>query len=84
MERTAQIGLVEIITRGGEKYRKEVPFAYGHPKNPIAKEDLFKKFRDCARYSIRPFTKKRVEQIIETLDNLEEVKDMREVAKLLA
>ena len=79
-----EIGLVEIISKNNEKYRKKVPFAYGHPENPIAKDDLFKKFRDCAGYSVKPLSKQRVEQVIEKIDKLEEVKDMREVVKLVA
>ncbi len=58
--------------------------AYGYPENPIAKDGLFKKFRDCAGYSVKPLSKQRVEQLIVKIDKLEEVKDMREVAKLLA
>jgi 2-methylcitrate dehydratase PrpD len=79
-----EIGLVEIVGKGDKVYRKKVPFAYGHPENPIAKEDLFKKFRDCAAYSAKPLSKQRVEQVIEKIDKLEKVKDMREVVKLVA
>ncbi len=79
-----EIGVIEIVTKTGKRYHTEVPFAYGHPKNPITKEDLFTKFKDCARYSIKPLTKPRVERVIEILDNLEKVEDMKEVVKLLA
>ncbi|MFC1814361.1 MmgE/PrpD family protein [Thermodesulfobacteriota bacterium] len=78
-----EIGLVEIVLKCGTKYRKEIPFAYGHPQNPISKQDLFKKFKDCAGYSIRPLTERRIDKIIETLDNLEKVEEMREVLNLL-
>lgn len=78
-----EIGVVEIATKGGRKYRKEIPFAYGHPRNPIAKEDLFKKFKDCAKHSRRPLTGKRVEQVIDMLYHLEEVNDVREAVKLM-
>ncbi len=78
-----EIGVVEVSTKDGRKHFKEIPFAYGHPNNPIAKEDLFKKFKDCASHSIKPLTGKRVEQVIDALDNLQNVKDMREVVKLL-
>lgn len=83
-ERTGlETGLIKIIIKGGRKFSKEIPFAYGHPQNPISKQELFKKFKDCARYSIRPLAGQRVEQIIETLDNLEKVEDMKEIIKLL-
>jgi 2-methylcitrate dehydratase PrpD len=78
-----EIGLVEIMTKDGKKYAKEIPFAYGHPQNPIHREDLFKKFRDCAKYSKKRLPSLRIEKIIEKLSQLEKVKDMREVVKLL-
>ncbi len=79
-----EIGAVEIVMKNGKKYSQEVPFAYGHPQNPIKKEDLRKKFRDCAKYSVRPLTPERVEQIIETVEDLEKVADMREFVSLLS
>ena len=72
-----------MVLKGGRKVSKKIPFAYGHPQNPISKQDLFKKFRDCARYSIKPLAGEKVEKIINTLENLEEVEDMREVFNLL-
>lgn len=78
-----EIGTVEILLKDGKKYLKEVPFAYGHPENPIKQDDLHKKFRDCAKYSFRPLTGARVEKIIKTTEDLEKVKDMREFVKLL-
>jgi 2-methylcitrate dehydratase PrpD len=78
-----EIGLIEIKVKSGEKYSKEVVFAYGHPENPINKEDLAAKFRDCASHSIKPLSEKNIDKIVETIDNLEEVKDMNPIIKLL-
>ena len=79
-----EIGAVEIVLKNGKKYSQEVPFAYGHPENPIKKEDLRKKFRDCAKYSGRPLTGERVEEIIKTVEDLEKVAEMREFVSLLS
>lgn len=78
-----EIGLVEVVTKEGRRYRKEVPFAYGHPQNPISKEDLFKKFKDCAQYSVRPLPRQRINEVIETLYHLEEIEDVRKVIRLM-
>ena len=64
-------------------FRKEVPFAYGHPENPISKQDLFNKFKDCARYSVRSLTEGQMERVIGMVDRLEEVEDVREIVRLL-
>lgn len=79
-----EIGLVEITVKSGQKYSKEVIFAYGHPENPISKEDLAAKFRDCASHSVTSLPRDRVDKIIETLNRLEEVTDMGQVIQLLA
>ncbi len=79
-----EIGTVEIVLTDGTKHLQEVPYAYGHPRNPIKKEDLHKKFRDCARYCRKPLAGKQAERVIASLEDLEKVKDMREVVKLLA
>ncbi len=77
-----EVGVVEILTRDGRKYSREVPFAYGHPQNPISQDDLFKKFRDCARYARQPLADRQVEQIIDSLEHIEEMEDIREFIKL--
>ena len=76
--------VVEIKIRSGQKYSKQVPFVCGHPQNPIAREDLLAKFRDCARYSITPLSPERIDTIIDTVDKLEQVKDISQLIQLLA
>ncbi len=78
-----EIGLIEMVLKGGRTISKEIPFAYGHPQNPISTQDLFKKFKDCARYSIKSLTGEQIEKIISTLDSLENVSNMQEVFNLL-
>lgn len=76
--------LVEIKVRSGEHYSKKVDFAYGHPKNPITRDDLLSKFRDCVRYSFNSMSEDKVEHLIKIIDELEEIRDMNQVIQLLS
>lgn len=78
-----EIGVVEIVTKGGATYSREIPFAYGHPQNPISKEDLIKKFKDCAGYALKPLTDRQTAAVITAVDHLEDIRDMREIIKLM-
>jgi 2-methylcitrate dehydratase PrpD len=73
----------EIRAKDGKKYFAEVEFPYGHPKNPISKSDLIGKFRNCAIYSVTPLSDRKLNEIIEKLDSLEELKNVSEVIQLL-
>ncbi|HEX78179.1 MAG TPA: MmgE/PrpD family protein [Dehalococcoidia bacterium] len=75
--------LVEIKTKDGGTYSKEVEFAYGHPQNPMTLDDLIAKFRDCASYSVRPLANDAVDQVIQMVTNLEGVEDVGAVVRLL-
>jgi len=72
-------GIVEITLKGGETFRKRVDFPYGHSSNPMSRERLVTKFRDCASYAAKPLSTKRIEKIVELIDNLEQIDDIREI-----
>jgi 2-methylcitrate dehydratase PrpD len=74
---------VEIKRNDGRQYTKKVQFAYGHPRNPMSKDDLITKFRDCARYSARPLAENRIDKVIDLVNNLENLADVSQVIELL-
>ncbi|MFC1871109.1 MmgE/PrpD family protein [Chloroflexota bacterium] len=76
--------LAEITTRDGMKYSEQVDFAYGHPNNPISKEDLLDKFRDCVKYSATPLSQEKIGCLINMVDNLEQENDVSQLIQLLA
>jgi 2-methylcitrate dehydratase PrpD len=76
-------GIVEIRVKEGTVYLEKVDYPYGHPQNPMSLEDLVKKFRDCVTYSSKPLSKKNVSKLIDLLLNLEKVKDINEVIRLI-
>ncbi len=72
-------GKVEIETKEGRKYKKQVDFPYGHPRNPLALADIIAKFRDCASHSLKAIPREQMERVIETIIKLEHLNDIREL-----
>ena len=70
---------VEARTRGGKRIRRRVERIPGSPESPLSDEELFTKFRDCARYSKRPLSRDKIEELLQKLRSLELVEDIREI-----
>ena len=77
-------GRLEIKTKDGKIYSKQVDFALGHPRNPVTWETLAAKFRDCASYSVKPISKRKVDNLVQSVQKLEELEDVGQIVHLLA
>ena len=77
-------GLVEIRTRDGRTLSRRVDIAYGDPRNPIGRDGLVAKFRDCARYSAKPMPPAIVEEVIHRVATLEREEDIRPIIRLVS
>lgn len=64
-------GIVDIKLKNGRVFHEEVDAPYGNPKNPMLREDLIEKFRDCANYSVKPLRSSDIDAIIGYVNNLE-------------
>ena len=80
-----QIGpaVVEITTKGGQKFQKRADFAIGHPQNPMSLDQVVEKFKSCLPYAARPLDKVKTDKSIEMLVNLERVHDVSAILDLL-
>ncbi|MBI4191143.1 MAG: MmgE/PrpD family protein [Betaproteobacteria bacterium] len=76
-------GMVEIVTKAGKSYSKQLEFGYGDPRNPVSGEDVIQKFRDCISYSAKPVSKKAAERIIEMVMTMEKVENIAHIVRLL-
>ena len=74
---------VELKTRGGNRYSKYLDFVKGHPKNPMTMEECVEKFMKCVSFSAKPLGQKQIEQLIQTIGQLEETKDVRRIVTFL-
>jgi len=71
---------VEIVTRGGKIFRKEVRVMKGHPDLPLTEKEIIEKFE---RLSIPSLGKQRVRALIDKIFSLEELSDMNDLVRLL-
>jgi 2-methylcitrate dehydratase PrpD len=75
---------IEIKVKGGRQYSKYVEYAKGHPKNPIPITEYIEKFKKCIPFSAKPIAEGNVEKVIDMIERLEEMEDVREIIKLLS
>jgi len=76
-------GAVEIITKQGGTFYKELDKPYGHPEKPLTWKEIRLKFRDCVNHSIYPLPEKNATKAIELIENLEKVGNVGEIIQLL-
>ncbi|MFC2066097.1 MmgE/PrpD family protein [Chloroflexota bacterium] len=77
-------GVVEIHTKQGKTFSKEVSKPLGHPENPITWEAINDKFRDCSRHAVRPLPEQNADRVIEFVQKLERVGDVADISQWLA
>jgi 2-methylcitrate dehydratase len=71
---------LEVELQDGRSYREKVLHAKGSDKHPMTREEVQQKFRLLAARVLSRF---RVEQLEDTLLNLEKLDDAKKLAKLL-
>jgi 2-methylcitrate dehydratase PrpD len=76
--------ILEIMTADGKLLKRQPESVPGDPKNPVARELLEAKFRDCVSFSVRPLSANDIERAIEMINNLEHIDDATEIIRLLA
>ena len=72
---------VTVRLRDGRQYSRQVAHARGEPQNPISWDEITAKFGDCAQLALPPPD---MERIIELVSNLETLKDINELMKIVA
>jgi 2-methylcitrate dehydratase PrpD len=76
-------GGVIIKMRDGTEYKEEVEHCLGSTERPMTFDDITKKFRDCAAFSIKQLTRQTMDKVIEMAGRLEKLEDATEIIKLL-
>ena len=72
---------VEVILKNGERFEMRVDFARGTSENPMSFEQVTEKFRSLAKEVIK---KGRIEAIIEEVESIEKLPDIRKLTRLIA
>jgi 2-methylcitrate dehydratase len=71
---------VSVLLKSGRKISKEVILPRGHPKNPMTNQEVEDKFKMLTKPYLND---KSVENVLETLWNLEKVRDVSEILEQL-
>ncbi len=69
-------GKVAVKLKSAAVHTRQVDHPFGHPLNPMQMDDVIKKYMDCAAYSKSPG---QAAHILKTLNQLETVRDVREI-----
>ena len=72
---------IEVITKEGRRYLQHATLAKGHPQKPLSRAELDDKFFQCARGRL---SRMRAEKLISVLYQIEKVRSMSEVLRLLS
>ena len=67
----------------GRTYSYKSTSSKGDPTNPMNREEVFSKFENCVKFGNKAVSSGRVREIFETMMNLEQVKDVSVIGKLL-
>jgi 2-methylcitrate dehydratase PrpD len=78
---TRRTGIVEVTTKDGARLMEHVKYVLGTAQNPMTTQDVEKKCRSLLRPVLGEAD---TDEMIETVWNLERVKDIRELRKLLS
>lgn len=73
---------VDVHLKNGTVFNLEETYPKGHPKNPFSHEELLWKFRTLSGRAISD--ERRIEKIIDTVLNLEQLKSFGELTSLLS
>jgi 2-methylcitrate dehydratase PrpD len=81
---TFERGLVYLTTTAGEIVKGECDKALGHPENPMSEARRHAKFTLCAEAAARPPAAARIREIIDAVEHLDRLDEVRSLAALLA
>jgi 2-methylcitrate dehydratase PrpD len=73
--------IIEVELDDGKILRTQADFGKGSPANPMTDDELSEKFRECASWG--KLGKAKVEEVLELLWNLEELRDVNGLTRLL-
>ena len=72
--------IVELRTKDGKIFSKKLSSWRGDAENPATKEELQAKFRRVTSKALSP---EKAEEVIETVDRLESIENIRELGHLI-
>jgi 2-methylcitrate dehydratase PrpD len=75
--------LVTIRLKNGSLLEGRVDHVKGHPLKPLTLEEIFEKYKRCARLALRPLRQEQMDRMGQTIFQLEQVGDVSSMVTLL-
>jgi hypothetical protein len=75
---------VEICLRDGSRHISSIDKVYGNPAKPLSRADHLAKFYNNCAAAAEPFAPAATDRLVACVDRLEHVRDIAELAALLA
>jgi 2-methylcitrate dehydratase PrpD len=72
-----------VTLKDGRELFRQIDVAPGFPGNPLTKEEQEARFLDCIAYANKPLPKEKVEWIVERVDRIDQLSDVRVLIPLL-
>ncbi len=70
---------MQVVTRGGTSYLKQVDIAPGFPGNPLSREEHIRHYWDCVEYEPHGLSKEKAERILSIVHRIEDLGDIRDL-----
>jgi len=74
---------MRVVMKDGREYLGKIDIAPGFPGNPLTDEEHRERFQGCIEFAKKPFPEIRINGILDLLDNLKEVDDIRVLIPVL-
>lgn len=74
---------MRVLTKSGKEYLKKMDIAPGFPGNALTAKDHLERFRDCIGFAAKPLPKENIDGILDAVEHLDTVSDIRSLIPLL-
>ncbi len=74
---------MRVVTKDGREFLRNTDAAPGTPKWPLTQQEHLQRFQDLLAFSTSPPAEAKVVELLDTVDRLEELKDVRTLISLL-
>ncbi len=74
---------LRVTTIHGREFFTRLDHAPGFPENPLSDREHLRRFRDCVHFAARPPSKSKTEELIDTVQTIEKLHDVRGFISLM-
>lgn len=74
---------MRVVMKDGREYLRKMDVPPGFPDNPLTDEEHRERFQGCIEFAQKPFPEIKIKGLLDILDNLEEMNDIRLIIPVL-